>query len=71
MLEASPSPNIPFCQPTDEFCFKRWGAGGDASIAELEAAGTRDPKWLIDRANKFLDAGAYVSSISLHQASVE
>jgi hypothetical protein len=38
----------------------RWGAGGDASVAELEAAGSRDPKWLIDRARKFIDAGAYV-----------
>jgi hypothetical protein len=38
----------------------RWGAGGDASVAELESAGTRDPKWLIDRANVFLQAGAYV-----------
>jgi phosphosulfolactate synthase (CoM biosynthesis protein A) len=36
----------------------QWGAGGDASIAELESAGTRDPKWLIDRAKVFLDAGA-------------
>ncbi|KAJ3575506.1 hypothetical protein NP233_g1047 [Leucocoprinus birnbaumii] len=41
----------------------QWGAGGDASVAELEAAGTRDPKWLIDRANKFLDAGAYMIMI--------
>lgn len=40
--------------------FDRWGAGGDASIEELESAGTRDPKWLIDRANLFLQAGAYV-----------
>ena len=38
----------------------RWGAGGDAPIEELESAGTRDPKWLIDRAKRFLDAGAYV-----------
>jgi len=41
----------------------QWGAGGDASIAELESAGTRDPKWLIDRANTFLDAGAYMIMI--------
>ncbi|KAF9448513.1 hypothetical protein P691DRAFT_815603 [Macrolepiota fuliginosa MF-IS2] len=41
----------------------QWGAGGDASVAELEAAGTRDPKWLIDRANKFIDAGAYMIMI--------
>lgn len=38
----------------------RWGAGGDASVAELESSGTRDPRWLIDRANAFLDAGAHV-----------
>ena len=38
----------------------RWGAGGDASVEELESAGTRDPKWLIGRAKKFIDAGAYV-----------
>lgn len=41
----------------------QWGAGGDASVEELESAGTRDPKWLIDRANTFLQAGAYVRSI--------
>lgn len=38
----------------------QWGAGGDASVAELESAGTRDPKWLVDRAKAFIDAGAYV-----------
>lgn len=37
-----------------------WDAGGDASIEELENAGTRDPKWLIQRAKRFLDAGAHV-----------
>ncbi|CAF1242126.1 unnamed protein product [Adineta steineri] len=41
----------------------QWGAGGDASIEELENAGTRDPKWLIDRAKRFLDAGAYMIMI--------
>ncbi|RPD63757.1 coma-domain-containing protein [Lentinus tigrinus ALCF2SS1-6] len=41
----------------------QWGAGGDASIEELESAGTRDPKWLIDRAKTFLDAGAYMIMI--------
>ncbi|KAI0067745.1 2R-phospho-3-sulfolactate synthase [Artomyces pyxidatus] len=41
----------------------QWGAGGDASVEELEAAGTRDPKWLIDRANTFLQAGAYMIMI--------
>jgi phosphosulfolactate synthase (CoM biosynthesis protein A) len=39
----------------------QWGAGGDASVEELESSGTRDPKWLIDRAKLFLDAGASVS----------
>lgn len=38
----------------------RWGAGGDASVTELKSAGTRDPKWLIDQANVFLQAGAHV-----------
>ncbi|KAJ3794805.1 2R-phospho-3-sulfolactate synthase [Lentinula aff. detonsa] len=41
----------------------QWGAGGDASVAELESAGTRDPKWLIDRAKTFLEAGAYMIMI--------
>jgi len=41
----------------------QWGAGGDASVEELESAGTRDPKWLIDRANTFLQAGAYMIMI--------
>ena len=44
---------------------RRWGAGGDASVEELESAGTRDPKWLIDRAKTFLDAGAYVRLLAL------
>ena len=39
----------------------QWGAGGDASVAELESAGSRDPKWLIDRAQAFINAGAHVS----------
>lgn len=39
---------------------QRWGAGGDSGIGELEAAGTRDSKWLIDRAKTFLQAGAHV-----------
>ena len=42
----------------------QWGAGGDASVAELESAGSRDPKWLIERAEKFLDAGAHVRAIT-------
>lgn len=44
----------------------QWGAGGDASIEELERAGTRDPKWLIQRAKRFLDAGAHVCSILIY-----
>lgn len=35
----------------------QFGAGGDTSAAELEAAGTRDPGWLTQRAKTFLDAG--------------
>ncbi|TFK38872.1 2R-phospho-3-sulfolactate synthase [Crucibulum laeve] len=41
----------------------QWGAGGDAAIEELESAGTRDPKWLIDRANTLLEAGAHMIMI--------
>lgn len=41
----------------------QWGAGGDASVAELESSGTRDPRWLIDRANAFIDAGAHMIMI--------
>ncbi len=47
----------------------RWGAGGDASVEELESAGSRDPKWLIDRAKVFLDAGAHVSQVSFKTSS--
>ena len=43
----------------------QWGAGGDASVEELESAGSRDPKWLIDRANTFLQAGAHVGLLQL------
>ncbi|KXN91559.1 hypothetical protein AN958_00465, partial [Leucoagaricus sp. SymC.cos] len=41
----------------------KWRAGEDTSIAKLKAAGTKDPKWLIDRANKFLDTGIYMIMI--------
>jgi phosphosulfolactate synthase (CoM biosynthesis protein A) len=41
----------------------QWGAGGDASVAELESAGTRDPAWLIGRGKELLDAGAYMLMI--------
>ncbi|KZO98897.1 hypothetical protein CALVIDRAFT_561828 [Calocera viscosa TUFC12733] len=40
----------------------QWGAGGDASVEELNA-GTRDLKWLIDRANLFLDTEAHMIMI--------
>lgn len=36
----------------------QWGAGGDASIADLEAAGTSDVGTLVDAAKILLDAGA-------------
>lgn len=39
----------------------QWGVGDDASIKQLESAGTRDSRWLMQRAQKFLDAGAHVS----------
>jgi hypothetical protein len=29
----------------------RWDTGDNASIEELESAGTSDPKWLVDRVN--------------------
>ncbi|CAF1424540.1 unnamed protein product [Rotaria sp. Silwood1] len=41
----------------------QWGAGGDASIQELENAGTRHPGWLFERANKFIDVGAHMIMI--------
>ena len=41
----------------------QFGAGGATSAAELEAEGTRDPKWAIAQARRFLDAGAYMIMI--------
>jgi phosphosulfolactate synthase (CoM biosynthesis protein A) len=41
----------------------QWGAGGDASVAELESAGSRDPAWLIGRGKELLDAGAHMLMI--------
>jgi phosphosulfolactate synthase (CoM biosynthesis protein A) len=38
----------------------QFGAGGDTSLEELEAEGTRDPEWIIGQARRFLDAGAYL-----------
>lgn len=37
----------------------QFGAGGATKAEELEAEGTRDPRWCIQLAQKFLDAGAY------------
>jgi phosphosulfolactate synthase (CoM biosynthesis protein A) len=34
------------------------GAGGASAVADLEAAGTRDPEWAIAQARRFLEAGA-------------
>jgi phosphosulfolactate synthase (CoM biosynthesis protein A) len=36
----------------------QFGAGGASSVEELEAEGTTDPEWAIQRAKKHLDAGA-------------
>src|SRR5947199_887758 len=36
----------------------QFGAGGASAVAELEAEGTRDPKWAIMQARRFLDAVA-------------
>ncbi|KDQ59301.1 hypothetical protein JAAARDRAFT_34035 [Jaapia argillacea MUCL 33604] len=41
----------------------QWGAGGDASVQELEEAGTRDVQWLVERAEVFVDAGAHIIMI--------
>ncbi|TFK50302.1 2R-phospho-3-sulfolactate synthase [Heliocybe sulcata] len=41
----------------------QWGAGGDASVEELESAGTRDVGWVIERAEKFIGAGAHMIMI--------
>jgi phosphosulfolactate synthase (CoM biosynthesis protein A) len=41
----------------------QFGAGGASAAADLEAEGTRDPRWLIGQARRFLDAGAYMIMI--------
>jgi phosphosulfolactate synthase (CoM biosynthesis protein A) len=41
----------------------QFGAGGATAAAELAAEGTRDPKWAIQQAKRFLDAGAYMIMI--------
>jgi phosphosulfolactate synthase (CoM biosynthesis protein A) len=41
----------------------QFGAGGATSSEELEAEGTRDVQWAIDKARRFLDAGAHMIMI--------
>lgn len=41
----------------------QFGAGGATSAEELENEGTGDPQWAIDRAKRFLDAGAFMIMI--------
>jgi phosphosulfolactate synthase (CoM biosynthesis protein A) len=41
----------------------QFGAGGATTPEELETEGTGDPQWAIDRAKRFLDAGAYMIMI--------
>jgi phosphosulfolactate synthase (CoM biosynthesis protein A) len=41
----------------------QFGAGGDTAVEALEAAGTQDPQWMIQRAKRFIDAGAYMIMI--------
>ncbi|PWT83063.1 MAG: phosphosulfolactate synthase [Acidobacteria bacterium] len=36
----------------------QFGAGGASAAAELESEGTRDPRWAIQQARRYLDAGA-------------
>ena len=38
----------------------QFGAGGASEAAELEAEGIIDPKWAIQQARRFLEAGAYM-----------
>lgn len=38
----------------------QFGAGGASTVAELEAEGTSDPDWAIERAKRHLDAGAFM-----------
>jgi phosphosulfolactate synthase (CoM biosynthesis protein A) len=41
----------------------QFGAGGASAPEALEAQGTQDPAWMIARAKRFLDAGAYMIMI--------
>ena len=41
----------------------QFGAGGATAVEELAAEGTSDPEWAISRAQRFLEAGAYMIMI--------
>ena len=41
----------------------QFGAGGATAAEELETEGTRDPRWVVSQARRFLDAGAYMIMI--------
>jgi len=41
----------------------QFGAGGASAAEELAAEGTRDPRWAVGQARRFLDAGAYLIMI--------
>lgn len=41
----------------------QFGAGGASAAKDLEREGTRDVRWLITQARRFLDAGAYMIMI--------
>ncbi len=41
----------------------QFGAGGASAVAELAAEGTQDPGWMIAKAKRFMDAGAYMIMI--------
>jgi phosphosulfolactate synthase (CoM biosynthesis protein A) len=41
----------------------QFGAGGASAADELAAEGTSDPEWAMSRAQRFLDAGAYMIMI--------
>ncbi|KAL1945565.1 hypothetical protein VTO73DRAFT_2416 [Trametes versicolor] len=43
--------------------FTRWCTSRETSVEEAECAGVRDPKWLINRAEAFIDAGAHMTMI--------
>ncbi|MBI2847319.1 MAG: phosphosulfolactate synthase [Chloroflexi bacterium] len=38
----------------------QFGSGGATTAGELEAEGTQDPGWAVQRAKRYLDAGAYM-----------